>query len=114
MEKKFLHVDFDVKEVKRDDDRNIGIVKGYASTFGNVDRGNDIVESGAFDDTLRDHMERNRPIRMLWQHNTNELIGGFPASKARTDEKGLFVEGEINLDTQRGKEAYAGKARCPD
>lgn len=106
MEKKFLTVPFHIESTKQREDEKLGIVKGYASTF-NVDRGDDRIEPEAFDETLRSHKERGRAIRMLWQHSTNELIGGFPASKAYVDSKGLYVEGQINLETQRGREAYA-------
>lgn len=109
-EQKFVSVkwDIDVKQIGEDpEDDKIGVVRGYASTFGNVDRGNDVIARGAFDRTIAEHRERGRPIRMLWQHNTSELIGGFPADRVMIDERGLFVEGRINLDTQRGREAYS-------
>lgn len=104
-EKKYLNVPFEVKEVKQQGD--LGIIRGYASTFGNVDRGFDVIERGAFTRTLAEHKQQSRPIRMLWQHDGNELIGGYPADKAFEDERGLFVEGNINLETQKGREAYA-------
>lgn len=105
-EKKFLTFHFDTKEMSIDEERNVAVIKGYAATF-DLDRGADIIAKGAFDKTLADHKKRKRQIRMLWQHNSNELIGGYPPEKAYVDSNGLFVEGEINLDTRRGKEAYA-------
>jgi len=105
--KQFLKVKFDQKSIDYDEESDIGIVKGYASTFDNIDRGDDLIERGAFDKTIASYKTSGRPIRMLWQHNTNDLIGGYPADKMYVDEKGLFVVGEINLKTQRGKEAYA-------
>lgn len=105
-EKKFLTFHFDTKEMSIDEDRNVAVIKGYAATF-DLDRGGDIIAKGAFDKTLADHKKRKRQIRMLWQHNSHELIGGYPPEKAYVDSNGLFVEGEINLDTRRGKEAYA-------
>jgi len=106
-EQKFLTVKFEQKSVDYDEERNIGIVKGYASTFDNMDRAEDIISRGAFDKTILDFKNSGRPVRMLWQHNSSELIGGYPADKMYIDEKGLFVCGEINLETQRGREAYA-------
>lgn len=84
----------------------IGVVEGYASTW-DVDRGNDVILRGAFDKTIARHVSEGRQVRMLWQHNGDQLIGGFPAEKMREDERGLFVRGEINLETQAGREAYA-------
>lgn len=105
-EKKFMTFSFEMKETHIDETRNVAVIKGYAATF-DLDRGGDIIAKGAFDKTLADHVKRKRQIRMYWQHNSHELIGGYPPEKAFVDSNGLFVEGEINLDTQRGREAYA-------
>lgn len=78
-----------------------GMVSGYASIFGNVDQGGDRVMPGAYTKSLAS----GRAIRMLWQHDTHEVIGGW--SVAREDSKGLWVEGQFNMDVQRGREAYA-------
>ena len=78
---------------------NVGIFEGYASTFGNADRIGDIIAPGAFKEAIQE------PIPMLWQHRMNEQIGVFP--EWRQDKKGLYVVGEINLETQRGRDAYA-------
>lgn len=106
-EQKFLTVKFEQKSIDYDEENNIGIVKGYASTFENMDRAEDVIASGAFDKTILDFKASGRPVRMLWQHNSTDLIGGYPADKMYIDEKGLFVQGNINLETQRGREAYA-------
>lgn len=86
----------DVKELTE-----AGTVSGYASIFGNVDQGGDRVMPGAYTKSLAS----GRSIRMLWQHNTHEVIGGW--SVAREDAKGLWVEGQFNMEVQRGREAYA-------
>lgn len=95
----------EVKKQNRDG-VEIGIVEGYASTW-DIDRGADVIERGAFAKTIADHVSRGRSVRMLWQHSGSQLIGGFPAEKMREDERGLYVVGEINLETQVGREAYA-------
>lgn len=99
--------DFEVtstKEFERNGQR-FGTIKGYASTFGNVDRGGDRVMRGAFKNSIEQLKQRDRPIRMLWHHNMDQLIGGF--REFSEDEKGLYVEGDINLDVQKGKEAFS-------
>lgn len=108
--KHYRAYNFDVSECKQmenEDGIEVGVVRGYASTFGNVDRFDDVIVAGAFTETLKTYRDRNRMIRMLWTHRSDELIGGYPANLAREDEKGLFVEGQINLETQRGREAYS-------
>lgn len=96
----------EVKEITRDG-VSYGRISGYASTFGNVDRVGDVVVQGAFKASIQDFKETNRPVRMLYQHDGCELIGGFIPGLMFEDAQGLFVEGEVNLSVQRGAEAYA-------
>ncbi len=84
---------------------NYGIIKGYAATYGNKDRGGDTILPGAFTETLKRHKRAKRAIRMKYQHSI--LVGGWPLSEAKDDEKGLFLVGEINLDVPEGASAYA-------
>jgi len=84
---------------------NFGIIKGYALTYGNIDRGQDVIMPGAFTDSLKRHKKNKRPIRMGYQHR--DLIGGYPIKLAQDDDKGLFLTGEINLDVPEGAAAYA-------
>jgi HK97 family phage prohead protease len=44
---------------------------------------------------------------MLHQHYRLALIGGFPPEFLEENDKGLFVEGHINLEVQAGKELYS-------
>ncbi|WP_159728370.1 HK97 family phage prohead protease [Methylosinus sp. Ce-a6] len=95
---KHLPIEFDAKAVKDD-----GTFEGYASTFGNVDSGYDVVMPGAFAKSL---VARPAPrIKMLWQHDRTQPIGVW--SEAAEDSKGLFVKGALLRDVQRGAEAYA-------
>ena len=87
-------------EIKREPDED-GIFSGYASVFGVVDLGMDMVERGAFKKTL----ETDRKVRMLYQHDMKEVIGVF--DEIREDERGLYVKGRILKDVQRGREAMA-------
>jgi len=94
---KFLPIEFDAKAVKDD-----GTFAGYASTFGNVDQGYDVVMPGAFAGSLKE-----RPcgkIKMLWQHDQREPIGVW--TKCQEDDKGLYVEGRILKAVQRGAECH--------
>lgn len=90
----FFHVT-ETKEETRNGQK-VGIITGIASTF-DKDRGDDIVLPGAFTETIARHKENNRPVRMLFQHWTENLIGGFPIDQVQETEKGLEVVGEINL-----------------
>ena len=79
-----------------------GVFSGYASTFGNVDNGNDIVAKGAFTKSLAERPASK--VKLLSQHKTDEPIGIF--TEVFEDSKGLFVRGKLALGTQKGRETY--------
>lgn len=102
-------VNFQISETKEivRENQKYGIIKGYASTYDNVDRTGDVILQGAFTKSLERYKETNSPINMFFQHSPTNMIGGFPIDKVKDDAEGLFVVGEINLDVQKGREAYA-------
>ena len=90
-------------------DRNgipVGIISGYIATW-DIDRGfrPDKFMPGAFAESLEEHRQRNRQIR--FKDNHYRVMGGFPIETAKEDEKGLFAIGEVNLETQIGREAFS-------
>jgi HK97 family phage prohead protease len=87
---------FELKKEPDDDGR----FEGYASVFGVVDRGMDIVERGAFAKSLA-----MRKPKMLWQHDTEKVIGVW--DEVAEDERGLFVKGRLLKDVSLGREAMA-------
>jgi len=83
------------------DEGEEGTFEGYASIFGELDNGMDIVAKGAFTDTLQSPTK----IKMLWQHDQAQPIGVW--EDVREDDKGLRVKGRILTEVQKGKEALA-------
>jgi uncharacterized protein len=77
-----------------------GVFEGYASVFGVVDQGLDVVERGAFAKTLG-----TRKVKMLWQHDTAQPIGTWESISE--DDHGLFVRGRLIPDVEKGREAMA-------
>lgn len=74
-----------------------GRLEGYASTFGNVDRGRDRCVKGCFTDTLRDMREKGgRFPWMLYGHDTDKIVGEFESMEE--DDRGLRVVGKLWLD----------------
>ena len=76
-----------------------GVFSGYASLFGEVDLGRDVVVAGAF----RRSLERRGAfgIRMLFQHDPAEPIGRWRT--IREDERGLYVEGVLSPGVARAR-----------
>jgi len=83
-------VPFEVKDFGETDDGGNYEFSGYASTFGNVDRGQDVVIRGAFDETIKDFQGADK-LPVLWQHSHDMPLGVFV--EIRADSKGLFVRG---------------------
>jgi HK97 family phage prohead protease len=86
-------------ELKREPD-NDGVFEGYASVFGVVDQGMDVVARGAFMKSLG-----KRRVKMLWQHDMAQPIGVW--DQIEEDERGLFVRGRLLKEVYKGREAMA-------
>lgn len=95
-EKKVLRLSFKT-EVKAQSE---GIIEAYVSVFGNIDSYGDIILRGAFLESLSKKLPKG-----VWSHNWEMPIA--KTLEAREDEKGLYIKGQFNLETQRGKEAYS-------
>lgn len=108
MKMEYAMLSLTVEEIKeqKSDGGNIGVFSGHLAAFAK-DRTDDVFLPGAFAQSIKRHHECGRPVRMLIQHDSNFLVGGFPIEHVREDEKGLFVVGNINLDVQRGREAFS-------
>lgn len=88
----------------------VGTFAGYLSTFNHTDLGDDTILPGAYTQTIADAKAKratmNNPYLwpILWQHKDDVPIGGF--TDAKEDGNGLFVTGEIDLDTEAGRSAW--------
>jgi Escherichia/Staphylococcus phage prohead protease len=80
-------------------------VEGYASYFGELDRGGDIVAKGAYAGSLAALAAGGGQVKMLWQHDPAQPIGVW--DEVREDARGLFVKGRILSDVEKGREAAA-------
>ena len=90
------HRDFPL-EIKEMTDE--GKFSGYGAVFDNVDDWDDVILRGSFSKSIA----QKKPV-MLWQHNSSEPIGVYES--IREDDIGLWIEGRLLLDLEKGKEAY--------
>lgn len=93
MRTKYIDYDFEIKELHDE-----GSFVGYATTYGNIDDGGERMARGAFDESLKSRMPR-----MHWMHDIREPIGAW--TKITDNSKGLKVEGQLAMGTQRADEA---------
>lgn len=99
----FKTFEFEVIEAKEvGDSQKEAIIEGYASTFGNIDQGFDVVDKGAFKQTLK--LNKGR-VPILADHNPYEQIGWN--EKASEDSTGLAVVGALVLDVAKARERLA-------
>lgn len=83
-------------------DGEAGVFEGYASIFGNRDRGGDVVVKGAFSRTISERL----PQKLIKVFRDHRDPVGMPL-EIREDDRGLFVRGQLNLDKQVGRETLA-------
>lgn len=77
-----------------------GVFVGYASLFGRRDSQGDIVLPGAFAQSLK--RRPSSDVRLLFQHNPAEPVGTW--LDMRETDRGLYVEGRLDINVQRGRE----------
>ncbi len=80
-------------------------VEGYASFFGQPDKGGDVVVKGAYAASLKALAANGGRIKMLWQHDPAQPIGIW--DEVREDARGLYVKGRILNEVAKGREAAA-------
>ena len=74
-------------------DKSERIIEGFASVFGNIDQGNDIIHKGAFTKTLQERMPKKK-IKFLFNHDIHNPLGVLES--AEETEHGLFVKNRID------------------
>lgn len=95
--------DFDLS-VKAEGDS--GAFSGYGSVFGVVDSYREVVEPGAFGESLAEIKRKGRPVPVLWQHRSGEPIGVYDSLSE--DGTGLKVDGRLAIGrVGRADEAHA-------
>jgi HK97 family phage prohead protease len=80
-------------------------ISGYASIFGAADQSGDVVQIGAYKDSLQGLSAQGRSVKMLWQHDPTKPIGVW--DEVHEDGNGLFVKGRLLPEVRGGAEALA-------
>jgi HK97 family phage prohead protease len=77
-----------------------GRFEGYASIFGNIDEGQDVVEKGAFQEFVK---TRDGKTLVLYQHSMRDPIGKATVTE---DSVGLHVDGQLVMGDATAQKAY--------
>lgn len=80
-------------------------IEGYASLFGEADKGGDVVRKGAYTRSLERLTRGGSKVRMLWQHDPARPIGVW--DEIRETDRGLWVKGRLLGEVSQAREAAA-------
>lgn len=89
------HHSFDIK-ASEDDSRQGVAIKGFLSTFKNVDRDGDIVMEGAFDRSISQLEKTGGKLPLLFDHVNMTTSQGGAFESLKITAKGLFFEAFIS------------------
>lgn len=95
-----------------DDSATPGTFEGYGAFFANKDSYGDVIQKGAFKDSLKEWKAKKKMPPMLAQHGGWMMtdMDAIPIGKWESlseDDSGLYVKGRlINLETERGKNIH--------
>jgi hypothetical protein len=93
-------------EIKAEDVSDEGVFTGYGSTFGGKpDSHGDVIRQGAFKESIANGGRNGTGVVLLYQHRSDEPIGVW--EELVENSKGLKVQGQLNLEVQRAREAHS-------
>jgi len=105
IEYKTFSLELSEVKLKVNDDEKGVFVGAMASQA--KDYGNDIIAPEAFDATLADYKDNEQNVQLYYNHQTMDLPLGIISFKNIAQRgKNWNVKGELNLNTQKGKEVY--------
>ena len=80
-------------------DQAQGIFEALVAVFGNVDRVGDMIEPGAFADSLAAWTAKGRPIPVIYAHEWDNLDAHIGhVLEAKEIPEGLYVRGQLEMD----------------
>jgi uncharacterized protein len=88
-----------------------GSIEGYGAYFANVDSHGDVIQNGAFADTIAKAKRTGRTPAMLLSHAMgNQLEDALPIGKwhdLSETEQGLYVKGRLAIGNRRADDVHA-------
>lgn len=95
MQHKHLYVPAEYKVL------DTGIFSGYASIFGNIDLGGDVIERNAFKEIVTNEEGK---VVALWQHRSDQPVG---VADVKQDDRGLAFDGFLVMEDPLARKALA-------
>lgn len=82
-------------------DQGEGSFDAVVSTFGVVDSQREVIEKGAFTDSLA-----KGDIPILWDHQWDDIWSHIGMAKGEETDEGLLVHATLDLDNPNAQQAY--------
>lgn len=85
----------------------LGTFEAIVSVFGNEDHHGDIVEAGAFADSINEWAASGDPLPVMWSHqygNIDSILGHYV--EAEETDVGLKLKGVLDLEHPTAQRAY--------
>ncbi|SFI32703.1 HK97 family phage prohead protease [Bradyrhizobium sp. Gha] len=87
-----------------------GTIHGYGAVFGNIDSHRDVIEPGAFKDSLAQHRRDGTMPKMMIQHNMgSSTLDAFPIGVWHSmyeDSHGLHCSGKLAVGSSMARDVY--------
>jgi HK97 family phage prohead protease len=96
------HVDLKATTIGTDSD--LGQFEALVSAW-DADREKDTIERTAFDETIRAWQTSGKSLPLLFEHSTT-VVGSVDPHSVQATEQGLVVNGQVDRDTDEGKQAW--------
>jgi uncharacterized protein len=94
----------DLKANVVDTDQELGQFEALVSAW-DADREKDTIDRTAFDRTIEAWQRSGKALPLLFEHSTT-VIGSVDPRSMRPTEDGLVVSGQIDRDTDEGRQAW--------
>lgn len=83
-----------------------GAFDALVSVFGNVDSGGDIVDKGAFAESLAQWNASGKQIPVVWDHQWDDIWAHIGGATAEETDDGLLLHAQLDLDNPTAVQAY--------
>ena len=97
---------FDATASVPDSEETSGMFDALVSVFGNLDSGGDIVDKGAFAESLAEWSASGKKIPVVWDHQWDDIWAHIGGATAEETDEGLLLHATLDLDNPTAAQAY--------
>lgn len=88
------------------DDAPDGHFEAVVAVFGNVDSQGDIVDPGAFTESLAEWAAKGKPVPVIWSHEWEDPFSHIGGCTATETDQGLLVSADLDMTNPTAAQIY--------